>query len=707
MKKLIKPIMLLLALGTFFFSGCSNGSSDPSYTSPDVWGVLNGSSLKGSYAVAGSSFDGATAVIIGSASGSRQNVSMTSDTLPAGVKTVFIDWPSLQTIGNDTGGTLSFSIKDLDRLYYWTQQGATLVFHKPESYSVITILLHIQDRLNFKSLINNNSMQSAFTQKQSSTNVGEFGELDWDMVAIKPDASAYYLNRMDNSGKTYTIKKVTESSKDEEPATTTESTETVTATSPTTDTYALFAAEAVKWLNETKEQALQRYTQAAGSDSDLMNQVCSSTVTIYSQCWNPENQKETINLPLTLRVWTSCMYNFSKDEDFYHVLLEEEFDPSPIYKGEYNTSKLNFGDKERWSGHTWESMNLQICWPFTYYSVRDLWNIQPEGNAAPVTTELISGWSVNADISGSEKGVAGKLSGSYKSEEHVKTVENDVSVTYKQNVGNEKWLQWFYTFGQQVYYTGKLGSYKFHEPSSNATSRSRSRQRQSWNWVISNTKQRGSEPFYFSFNLTEMKHHWSHLFTSIWPPETSTWTSSMPLTISNPTHNIYLPVPERYKHTYSLTTDEIGDITEFNNLMTALSNVSSNFDQLRAKLIRKDSSGNICGRTGVTEDALQNMVGQEWYNLAMELVGKKIAVNKTYKFYVKDENGNKLPMIYNKLTIDTFKAPESKFNISLFSLLNKWIFGHNDIALQIERYDAVKVGTYLVISPEGISITDN
>ena len=91
----------------------------------------------------------------------------------------------------------------------------------------------------------------------------------------------------------------------------------------------------------------------------------------------------------------------------------------------------------------------------------------------------------------------------------------------------------------------------------------------------------------------------------------------------------------------------------------------------------------------------------------MELVGKKIAVNKTYKFYVKDENGNKLPMIYNKLTIDTFKAPESKFNISLFSLLNKWIFGHNDIALQIERYDAVKVGTYLVISPEGISITDN
>ena len=243
MKKLIKPIMLLLALGTFFFSGCSNGSSDPSYTSPDVWGgLLNGSSLKGSYAVAGSSFDGATAVIIGSASGSKQTISMTTETLPAGVKTVFIDWPSLQTIGNDTGGTLSFSIKDLDRLYYWTKQGATLVFNKPESFSVITILLHIQDRLNYKT---NNSSQQRQSLQQKQSSVGDFGELDWDLVAIKPDASSYYLNRMDNTGETSTFTKITEESIDEELKTKTESTETITATAPTAEYYALFAKEAI------------------------------------------------------------------------------------------------------------------------------------------------------------------------------------------------------------------------------------------------------------------------------------------------------------------------------------------------------------------------------------------------------------------------------------------------------------------------------
>ena len=228
MKKLIKSIMFVLALGAFSFTGCDNGSSNPSYTSPDVWGgLLNGSSLKGSYAVAGSSFDGATAVIIGSASGSRQTISMTTETLPAGVKTVFIDWPSLQTIGTDFGGTLSFSIANLDRLYNWTKQGATLVFNKPESFSVITILLHIQDRLNYKT---NNSSQQRQSLQQKQTSVGDFGELDWDLVAIKPDASAYYLNRMDNTGKTYTIKRVTETSIDEEPATTTETGKGTTVT---------------------------------------------------------------------------------------------------------------------------------------------------------------------------------------------------------------------------------------------------------------------------------------------------------------------------------------------------------------------------------------------------------------------------------------------------------------------------------------------
>ena len=110
--------------------------------------------------------------------------------------------------------------------------------------------------------------------------------------------------------------------------------------------------------------------------------------------------------------------------------------------GEYRKLGNSFSSVSREAGYTWHSMDLFIRWPFSNYTVRDLWNIQPENNAAPVTTETISGWSVDAEISGSKKGLSGKLLGSYKSEEHVKKVENDVSVTYKTNVENEKWLKW-------------------------------------------------------------------------------------------------------------------------------------------------------------------------------------------------------------------------------------------------------------------------
>ena len=378
MKKLIKSIMFVLALGAFSFTGCDNGSSDPEINSPstDVTDRTASQTLSGSYAVAGSSFDGATAAILASAGGSKHIISMTTDTLPAGVKTVFIDWPSLQTIGNDFGGTLSFPIPNLDRLYNWTKQGATLVFNKPESFSVITILLHIQDRLNYKT---NNSSQQRQSLQQKQSSVGDFGELDWDLVAIKPDASAYYLARMDHTGETSTFTKITEESIDEELKTKTESTETITATAPTAENYALFASEAIKWLNKTKEQAQYEFIQAAGEDSELLNQICSETITINYLSYNPDTPPR----PLTLRVWTSCMYNFSKNEDFYHILFEEEFDPSPLYMGEYRKSGNSFSGVSREAGYTWHSMDLFIRWPFSNYTVRDLWNIQPENNAAP------------------------------------------------------------------------------------------------------------------------------------------------------------------------------------------------------------------------------------------------------------------------------------------------------------------------------------
>ena len=222
-------------------------------------------------------------------------------------------------------------------------------------------------------------------------------------------------------------------------------------------------------------------------------------------------------------------------------------------------------------------------------------------------------------------------------------------------------------FASQVYFSGTIGHPTLNEPPTNATCRSLSYQKQSWKWVVGNTANRGTEPFAFNMKLVSMRR--THAYGStVWGVKSGQEQVVRPLTVDRTEFTFDLPVPQRCKHIYGLTTDEIGDLAEFNNLMTALRNVSTNFNSLYNKLIRLDSEGNPVGRTGVTYAALQRMVGQKWYALANEVQGKKIAVEKTYKFYVKDEDGNKLDMV--------------SYSNGTYS----------------------QVGTYLVIAPDGIRI---
>jgi len=721
MKKIIRLAAVMVAEALVFgFTACNYNSDDTSSGSNTQ--TEKSVSLNGSYAVIGSNFDETTAALLSSAKGSRCSASLSDETLPSGVKTVFIDWDSFKMIGNDIGGTLSIPVQNLDRLYNWTKQGATLVFHKPESWSTYTVLFHIKDRLaemesTVGSLTTNASISNQNLARNAS-NENEFGEFEYDIVAIKPDASTYYLHDVYAAGKettvsvettktTFTFNDQGEIVEETEPETQPETSETVTATEPSAEQYALCASEVVKWLNETKTESQARFATAARgagiSAEELFSQVCSETRTIMCEAYQYHICRElgyNPKTPLTLRVWTTCMYNFDKDEDYYHVLLEEEFDASSIYKG-----IVIEGDvigKYKYAGFTWKDMDVRARFTpagrglildfidlitgngiHNAYEVTSQWNVQPNGNAAPITTESIEGWSVGAEVSGSAKGLSGKLTGNYTSEKHVKTVENNVSVVNHTNVDGN-WMQWEYSFAQQLKFgLKKFAKIIFTEPARDSASRSKTCQSQSWNWIVktygqyNSLKDRGDKPFTIDFKLEHMRAQSAFvnsgttfgLFLEGWTSEDV--CEMLPEAKAYQT-KITLPVPERFKHIYSLTTDEVSDLSEFNNLMTALNNVSSSFNQLYAKLIRKDSEGNLCGRTGVTEDAVKNMVGKEWYALAHEVEGKKITVSKPYKFYVKDENGNKLSMVqYNN--------------------------GNG-------KYEAI--GTYLVIDTDGIKITN-
>lgn len=491
--------------------------------------------------------------------------------------------------------------------------------------------------------------------------------------------------------------------KNEESTTENDGTSTFTAQEPTPYQYGLCAEEVIQWLNETTEDASARMVSAARSvspDAELQGRVCNMAVTI--PCWTIVQAQPYLNddddmyfpnyrndipktarcAPLTFRVWITCMYNFERDEDYYHVLLEEHMDARPIFYGNLLDLMPGSGYFDTWvreAGFTWSGMDLRARWPHTEYTLVDQWNLLPQANPNNQIRESITGWSVDAEVSVNQKGVSGKITGDYKSEEHLTTVENEVSVVNNTNVDGN-WMQWLYTIGQQVSFTaGKFGKYQVHWPPEGAVSRGESYHRQSWDWVVAGTKRRGAEPFSFDVMLASMKHvrarikNDNSIYNFLPKMYTRICECCMALPVWTSTaFSVSLPVPERFKHIYSFTTDEISDLSEYNNLMLALNTVSSRFNELYGKLIRKDESGNLLGRTAVSEEALKNRVGQEWYALAHEIEGKKITVSKPYKFYVKDENDKKLKMV--------------KYNT------------------ENGRYESV--GTYLVIDTNGIKITN-
>ena len=310
-------------------------------------------------------------------------------------------------------------------------------------------------------------------------------------------------------------------------------------------------------------------------------------------------------------------------------------------------------------------MEVQARWNNLDYTVRDEWNIQPQGRAAPVVTETVKGWEAGASVSVGKDGVSGSLSGKLIYKEGVISTEQDVELT---NSRQDNWMVWSYRMGNQAYFTGSWGKVSGPEVPQNATSRSLSYHRQSWDWVVKETKLRANNPFVFDFKVTKMDAQvaWANSYTLETKKGAEVFSADM--TDRSASFSLTLPSPERYRHEYTMTVDEIEDTYEFNSLMDALERISSKYKPLYNKLIRTDSEGNPVGRTGGNYEALRRMVGLEWYELAKEMQGKKINVSKSYKLYVKDEEGSKLSMI------------------------------------KLDKGEYKQVGTYLVISPDGIGI---
>ncbi len=617
----------------------------------------------GDIAVMGSSFDEMTERLLARVKGQTFQVEAGTTSLPSTVKALFIDQPTWDKMDEDY----------MVQLYEFYQDGVTICMHKPTDLTALAVILYLRwkemgsddgsdsDENSVRQVISSNAQTRATTDDAQS----------YDFIAIKKGGKSFHMNNIHTPGTTYTTTEHITSITEVGDTIESDTIITYPAVEPTPYQYGLYAEEAVEWLNETEAEARTRATRAIGDDRYEPSQTIVVNTTAY-QRYTDNSLGHIYSTPLTLTVWTSMMYNFDKDEDYYSVVVTEDYDAGHIYKG-----VLEVSDVHKQAGHAWRDMEIRTRWPHSSdYPLRLQYDILPQGKASPLITTEISGWELSADVSIGMDGVIAKPGAKISSEKKVTSIEEDVTLTNRKDIDGN-WMSWKYDFGHQPYYSGKA----LQNPPTNATCRSQSVQNQAWKWVVSNTKRRGDTPFTFDLKIASMQRRIANYW---WIHCNNVYEGQMDLGQKDFTFD--LPVPQRYKHVYSLTTDEIGDLAEFNNLMTALRNVSTNFNTLYNKLIRLDSDGNSLGRTGVTEKALTHMVGQEWYALASEVQGKKIAVSKTYKFYVKDETGAKLPML---------KQTKEKRRLKIFGRWTKLKYTatvYNDM------------GTYLIIGPDGITI---
>lgn len=649
-----KMIALCSIIFAFTFVACSEKDDlEPDIDGPDVpvseipTEDIIKTHIEVSVATIGSNFDETTERLIARARGGVSVSASNASDVPEGTGVVIIDSQSLERIMTSFE---SGDYREIVWLNHLFQNGSVMMLHKPDDTAAALFTLLLQwdsfvqnpdgtysmgagDLSNFRAKkqdINSCKIQSRADDNKAINSL--------DLYGIRDGYHYYCVPNVYEPGISWTTQGTKYSQVDEEEVETEVIVEeNLVANQPSPYKYGLMAEEGVKWINQTSEEIQAKGMKTMMSRADVtgdiqfFDQVASTTYTVNENTtW--KNHIPGGWMPVTFRFWISPMYNFEKDEDYYHVVMEETIPAQLVYHG-----IITAPDLKNWKicGFTVNDFFVSAYFSNSdTYPIKDHWNALPQGQASPTTYESVNGWEVNAEVS-IGKGVTGKLGGKYQSKETITTTREDVEVTYQSNlpIDNYKRFEWHYVLGNQPEFTGRRG--KLHYPSTpdNASCRSEQKYRQSWNWLIGSTQARGNVPFNMSVRFA-LHFRWCEGLKLILETIKDRYTYKG--YSDNENFEVQLPVPERFKKVYSFTLDNSSDASELSNLLSVMEKVVPNFNGLFQALQRTDDNGVLLGRTGTSITDIENTVGAEWYALAKEIAARKFGVKNTYRFYVKD-----------------------------------------------------------------------
>lgn len=404
---------------------------------------------------------------------------------------------------------------------------------------------------------------------------------------------------------------------------------------PNTYEYGQLAEELADWINDP-EKAKSAITRT--ESKNVLDEVPGKVVIpiYFEDCSKWNNSR--LSHPAILYYWISSLYNFDADQDYYHVILQEEYDASQGYRGKYAQRNNTWGAYDtKYLGQAYNGPHVYAWMPDYGFKVEQ-WNEQPMIDGKITDTETVKGWSIGASI-GYSSGFMGSLSPTYSSSTKVSALEKEMKVIFNKDQSlvirdpHEIWpditadnaMEWEYDYGAKScmgFSKGPQPQVK-KTPSEYALCRNISRPMQSWNWILTDTKKKNASYFECRVNVV-----FPVISTIGTPTGGKIDQTNMKNEVQHLAH-IQLPSVNRYKHTYSLMHGTINDLEEWNRLYPILTQGSTAF----AAFANHESR---CGRS---EDALEEKIAAEWNEIADKLKGLELPrLENTYRIRLKDEN---------------------------------------------------------------------
>lgn len=603
----IKALSLLLAgMMAFGFVSCKDDELEqaPDFNEPEVNITIPTedevkTTVGKTYAVLGEHFDELTPYVMKRMTGMRYDHTPADTELADDVEIVFLDYDALMEISEE----MVYEIKEV------FDRGGAVYLHRPNALALMFFDLVMYDELDDFMAWLEEQLKDGGAQTKAG---GKSNPLERDSYIIRRND---HLDLRDiYNGEPVTIEKtIVEETEDGTEQTRTE-TENVTPDEPSDYEYGLFAEKVAEWLNGA--------TKTRSSDGEMLNSAALETILLPCHLQRI-GDKKVFTYNAELKAWVSTLYNFDTKQDYYHVLLEERYPGDLLKFDQYYSHKYDVvGHRYKVAGYTYGGLSVYPTLDTEGYTLKDMWNPQPENEGVTQKTDIIDGWNLNADL-GYDDGLTAKLTGGFTHQQTVSEISKEINVNLKKDGAK---YSWEYDIPDKYQYKSKLGGFNANlvsTPDKNSISIKSCATRQSWNWLVNNTEGRGNKAFYMDIELEFNAKYASSFGSSTGQTKTGVHKSRV---------RIELPVPNRFTKSFSVVADNYQDGKEMELIQTFLNSVQE----------YKNISKGYCAPE---EKILDRQMEERWNTMlkTLESFGSKFSgLKNAYTFRLKDNKGKQI-----------------------------------------------------------------